>query len=170
VLADPVTHVGVHGTGAESGSGVVGVGGGNGAGLFGIGTGSGAGVIGNGGSGGGDGVTGEAAKGRGVHGRATAAQGVGVLAENTAGGIALKASGPAVFSRSGILTVAARSSKVTKTRVALTAGSLVLATLQQDVPGVWVRSPVPNVAGHSFTMHLSKAVPVKTKIAWFVVN
>jgi len=38
------------------------------------------------------------------------------------------------------------------------------------VPGVWVRSAVPSVAGHSFTVHLSKASPVRVKIAWFVVN
>lgn len=161
---------GVVGNGGTSGgSGVVGSGRGNGVGVTGIGAGPGAGVSGIGGPGG-DGVTGEATKGRGVHGTASAAQGIGVLAENTGGGTALKANGRAVFSRSGILTVAAGSSKVTKTGVALTSGSLVLATLQQDVAGVWVRSAVPNVAGHSFTVHLSKATPVKTKIAWFVVN
>jgi hypothetical protein len=173
---------GVEGFGVGGGSGVVGTGGTNGGtgvvgtgrgtagtGVFGLGNGSGAGVTGVGGSSG-DGVTGESAKGRAVHGRATAAQGIGVLAENTGGGTALQASGRTVFSRSGILTVAAGSSKVTKTGVVLTAGSLVLATLQQDVPGVWVRSAVPNVAGHSFTVHLSKAVPARTRIAWFVVN
>jgi len=163
---------GVVGTGGTNGgTGVVGVGRGTaGTGVIGISTGSAAGVTGFSGSGSSDGVIGESAKGRAVHGRASAAQGIGVLAENTGGGTALQASGRAVFSRSGILTVAARASKVTKTGVALTAGSLVLATLQQDVPGVWVRSAVPNVAGHSFTVHLSKAVPAKTKIAWFVVN
>jgi hypothetical protein len=174
---------GVEGFGVGAGSGVVGNGGTNGGtgvigsargtdgtGVVGFGTGSGAGVTGFGGSGAGDGVIGGSAKGRGVHGRATAAQGIGVLAENTGGGTALQASGRTVFSRSGILTVAAGQSKVTKTGVALTAGSLVLATLQQDVAGVWVRSAVPSVAGHSFTVHLSKAVPAKTKIAWFVVN
>ncbi len=101
---------------------------------------------------------------------ATAALGVGVLAENTAGGTALKATGRVVFSRSGVLTVAAGSSKVTRSGVALTAASLVLATLQQDVPGVWVRSAVPNVTARSFTVHLSKAVSARTKVAWFVVN
>jgi len=69
-----------------------------------------------------------------------------------------------------VITVAAGSSKVTKTGVALTAASLVLATLHQDVPGVWVRSAVPDSAGSSFTVHLNKAAPASTKIAWFVVN
>ncbi len=91
-------------------------------------------------------------------------------AENTAGGTALQATGPAVFSRSGLLTVAAGSSSATRTGVALTTASLVLATLQQDRAGVWVRSAVPNVAGSSFTIHLNKAVAASTTVAWFVVN
>jgi hypothetical protein len=98
------------------------------------------------------------------------AKGVGVLAESSAGGTALKATGRVVFSRSGVLTIAAGSSTVTKTGVALTAASMVLATLQQDVAGVWVRSAVPSVTAKSFTVHLSKAVSAKTKVAWFVVN
>jgi hypothetical protein len=68
------------------------------------------------------------------------------------------------------LTVGAGKSSVTRTGVALSAASLVLATLQQDRAGVWVRSAVPNVAGSSFTVHLSKAVPASTKVAWFMVN
>ena len=66
--------------------------------------------------------------------------------------------------------MAAGTSKATQTGVALTAASLVLATVQQDAAGVWVRSAVPNVAGSSFTIHLSKAVTASTKVAWFVVN
>jgi hypothetical protein len=133
------------------------------------GTGNGIGVSGLG-RGSGDGVLGTAVAGSGVHGRATVAAGVGVRAENTAGGAALQATGPAVFSRSGLLTVAAGSSSATRTGVALTAASLVLATLQQDRAGVWVRSAVPNVAGSSFTIHLSTAVAASTTVAWFVVN
>ena len=69
-----------------------------------------------------------------------------------------------------MLTVASGPSKVTKTGVTLTAASLVLATLRQDVAGVWVRSAVPNVAGSSFTVHLNTAVTASTKVAWFVAN
>ncbi len=54
--------------------------------------------------------------------------------------------------------------------MALTAASLVLATLQQDKAGVWVRSAVPNIAGSSVTVHLSKAVTASIKVAWFVIN
>lgn len=48
--------------------------------------------------------------------------------------------------------------------------SLVLATLQQSVSGVSVLAAVPNVAGRSFTLHLSKSVAASAKVAWFVVN
>lgn len=52
----------------------------------------------------------------------------------------------------------------------LTAQSLILATLQQHVAGVYVQSAVPNTAGSSFTIHLNKTVAAKTKVAWFIVN
>jgi hypothetical protein len=29
---------------------------------------------------------------------------------------------------------------------------------------------MPNVAGSSFTIHLNKAVPANTMVAWFIVN
>jgi hypothetical protein len=58
----------------------------------------------------------------------------------------------------------------TRRRVTLNWASLVLATLQQDHPDVWVRSAVPNVAGRSFTIRLTKAVPVNAKVAWFIIN
>jgi hypothetical protein len=93
-----------------------------------------------------------------------------VRAENTGGGVALYASGPAFFSRSGVLTVSAGTSKVTRTGVPLTGASLVLATLQQDAAGVWIRSAVPNVAGNSFTVHLNKTAAASITVAWFVVN
>jgi len=187
---------GVAGTGGSNGSaGVQGVGGGsNGAGVVGYGKGLGDGVFGAGfvntaatgvagtgggsngtgvqgsGAGAGDGVFGVSPAGNGVLGRSLGASGIGVLAENTGGGIALYANGPAWFTRSGVLTVGAGASKVTKTGVPLTGASLVLATLQQDVAGVWIRSAVPNVAGSSFTVHLNKAVTASITVAWFLVN
>jgi hypothetical protein len=151
---------GVVGQGSGAGQGLLGIGGSGGEGVRGVGGGSANGVTGIGG------ITG----GNGVDGRAVSAAGAGVLAENTAGGNALRVAGPAAFSRSGILTVAAGSSSATKTGVPLTSASLVLATLQQNLAGVYVRSAVPNVAGSSFTIHLSKAVTVSTRVAWFVVN
>jgi hypothetical protein len=178
---------GVSGTGGDAGgAGVSGIGarggpGKGGPGIIGFGTGGNPGVIGEtsgpnsngvegGGAGKGDGVLGFATVGNGVHGQVVDPKGVGVLAENTAGGTALQATGPTIFSRSGVLTVGAGKSAVTKTGVSLTAASLVLATLQQNRTRVWVRSAVPNVAGSSFTIHLNKAVTASTKVAWFIVN
>jgi hypothetical protein len=105
--------------------------------------------------------------GSGVGVRGECAAGLGVLA---IGAVALEVHGPAVFSRSGVVTIAAGKSSATQTGVALTTSSLVLATLQQDRSGVWVRSAVPNVTGSSFTVHLSKAAPARTHVAWMVVN
>jgi hypothetical protein len=117
----------------------------------------------------GDGVGGTSASGNGVHGVSGAA-GIGVLAENSGGGTALKVSGKAAFSRSGVVTVGAGKASATKTGVALASASFVLATLQEDHAGVWVRSVVPNVAARSFTVHLSEAAPARTRVAWFVIN
>ena len=116
-----------------------------------------------------DGVLGQTSTGNGVRGIVTAAGGVAVFADNPFG-TALKATGRTVFSQSGILTVSAGSSRVTKTGVMLTTSSLVLATLQQNVPGVYVQSAVPNVSGSSFTVHLNKTAPARIKVAWFVIN
>ena len=46
--------------------------------------------------------------------------------------------------------------------------SMVLATLQQDLDGIWVRSAVPDPEGSKFTIHLNKAAPKHVKVAWFV--
>ena len=168
---------GVHGF-STSGNGVFGASG-TGVGVSGTCAGGlGVGVTGNGGdtgvrgTGGSFGVQGSTITGAGfgVTGVATAATGVGVVAENSGGGNALLVSGKAAFSRSGVLTVAAGKSSATQTGVALTKASLLLATLQQDRAGVWVRSAVPKVTANSFTVHLSKPVPARTTVAWFVVN
>jgi len=133
--------------GAGGGAGVVGSALGNGSGVVGIGAGSGAGVEGIGSAG-----------------------GVGVLAESNPGGTALKATRPGRLQQERRAYGGGRIVQGHQTGVALTPASLVLATLQQDVPGVWVRSAVPNVTAKSFTVHLSKAVSAKTKVAWFVLN
>ena len=59
---------------------------------------------------------------------------------------------------------------MTKTGVALTAESLVLATLHENRAGVFIQSAVPDIAASSFTVHLNKSVTADTKVAWFIVN
>ena len=95
--------------------------------------------------------------------------GTGVFA-NTNTGTALKVVGPAVFSRSGALTIPAGSSSGIVTGVPLTGSSLVLALVQQKRGRVSVRAAVPDVASSSFTVHLNAKPQVDVKVAWFVVN
>ena len=126
-------------------------------------SGGGAGVAGA--SGTGVAVLGDSPNGTGVSGES--ANGTGVSAT---GQTALRVAGPAVFDRSGRLTISAGKASATQTGIFLTAASLVLATVQQNLSGVYVRAAVPNVAGDSFTVYLSKAPSVSAKVAWFVVN
>jgi hypothetical protein len=105
----------------------------------------------------------------GVHGVCTP-PGVGVLAENGGGGQALQVKGVAAFSRSGVLTVSASKSEVSR-GLSLTSASFVLATIQANVTDLYVRGVTITTGSHgSFTIHLSKEVTTKTKVAWLAVN
>jgi hypothetical protein len=153
--------IGVYGSQAGSGWGVYGTS------VFGIGVnaagGSGIGVASSG-------ATGVYAVGTtGVHGIASSAAGMGVLAENTAG-VALKVNGVAAFSRSGVATVSAGRSTVSKS-LPLSSASFVLATIQGNVTGLTVQG-VTIVTGSpgTFTIHLNKTVAANTKVAWLVVH
>jgi len=154
--------IGVYGSQAGAGWGVYGTSE-TGNGVYGTAT-SGVGVAGNSTTGvHGTGTT-------GVHGFATSRPGVGVLAENDSGGQALKVKGIAAFSRSGVATVAAGRSAVSH-RLPLTSASFVLATIQGNIKDLYVRGVTITAGAHgSFTIHLSKAVAAKTKVAWLVVN
>ncbi len=50
----------------------------------------------------------------------------------------------------------------------MSSSSLILATAQQKVRGLWVQSAVPGSG--SFTINLSKAPTATIKVAWFVIN
>jgi hypothetical protein len=97
--------------------------------------------------------------------------GTGVKAESGSGN-ALEVLGVAIFVRSGVVTIAAGATSATHAGVTLSSTSLVLANLQNSLPGVYVEAVVPTVSGHSFEVFLSAKVPAgKTaKVAWFVVN
>jgi hypothetical protein len=146
---------GVHGlTVSKPDSAVLGEHGGGGPGVTGVTSGAAAAVHGKN-SGSGAGLLGESRSGTGV---------------SAAGKTALNVAGPAVFSRSGKLTIKAGGTSGTKTGVTLTAASLVLATPQNDVSGAAIRSAVPDVKTGSFTVHLAKPVAQSVTIAWFIVN
>jgi hypothetical protein len=162
-LADPHSGIGVFGTGSSVGMQGVAGSATNSDGVHGIADGSGTGVV---GIGGGPAIT----LGNGVRGVTSGTTGAGVIAEHINGGAGLRVLGAAEFSRSGTLTIKAGAATATMTGVPLTSASLILATLQQKVPGVYVQSAVPDVSKSSFTIHLSKATPAVTTVAWFIVN
>jgi hypothetical protein len=118
----------------------------------------------------GHGVYGQATTGKAVRGAATAAGGVGVRAEAPLTGTALQVSGKAIFSRSGKVAIAAGRSYVTKTAIPLSSSSLVLAVLQTNRSGIYVRAAVVNPATSSFTIYLNTAVRATTYVAWFVLG
>jgi hypothetical protein len=187
-------HNGVYGhTNNADGSGVYGQNNGTGYGVAGRAS-SGTGVLGDGivgmysqgsitgiravSTGAGDGVDGQAnnsccsavyglndGSGNGVAGRADT--GTGVLAAST-NGVALKVSGRAKFSRSGIVTVAAGSSSAVVVLPRVTTSSMVLATAQ-EASGVAVKAAVP--ANGKFTIYLTGNAPSGgLAVAYFILN
>ncbi len=149
-------------------NGVQGVGGNGGTGVFGTHTGgTGIGVWGQTG-GTGSAVYGEAtANGIGVFGDST--NGTGVQARSTTGP-ALNVLGRAQFSLSGIAVVKADRASVTVSNVALTNSSLVLALIQGNVQGTWVRGVVLDIVGDKLTIRLNKVVSNAAFVGWFVVD
>jgi hypothetical protein len=161
------TGYGVSGRAAAGGTGVFGQGGENGVlatgGTFGVfASGTDYGVY-------------ASAPNHGVYGAATTNAGAGVEAQaNSASGIALRVSGKAQFSRSGTAAITGTTttpkSSVVISNVALSGKSLVLATAQKNVAGVWVEAAVPNVSAKTVTIYLNKTVTVSYPVAWFIVE
>jgi hypothetical protein len=92
-----------------------------------------------------------------------------VMADASKGGTGLQVKGPAKFSASGLAVFA--KGQATKTISAtIRETSLVLATAQGDLSGVWVQSVHRQVANRRFVIRLNKAAPAELKVGWFVVN
>ncbi len=117
------------------------------------------------------GVAGRASGGTGTLGDSANGTGVWASSQNAT---ALKVSGKAQFSRSGVATVAGTSAapkKSVKVSLPITAKSMMTAMLQKYVPGVSVVAAVPNVAGGYFTIYLNKSVTTSAgPIAWIVTE
>jgi hypothetical protein len=190
------TSNGVHGVCDVTGSGVWGesvdAGSGAGNGVYGSTDSAGAsGVYGHN-AGTGYGVAGRAESGTGTLGDSTT--GVGVAASSqqgtalaattafgtagsfteTGGGTALDVVGPAVFNRSGLVTIKAPAKSATvAVPGGLAASSLVLALLQNAVPGVIVANAVPNASTGKVKINLNNVPPSTSptaKVAWFVIG
>jgi len=161
VWGDSSTGTGVYGnTYAEGQNGVYGhASNATGSGVYGQNDGAGYGVAGR--AGGGIGALGDSANG------------IGVWASSQ-NATALKVSGKAQFSRSGVATVAgtpAAPKNSVRVSLPLTAKSMMTATLQKYVAGVSVVAAVPNVTGGYFTIYLNKAVTTSVSpIAWIVTE
>ncbi|MEA2621698.1 MAG: hypothetical protein QOH61_608 [Chloroflexota bacterium] len=95
--------------------------------------------------------------------------GVAVFASCT-GGFALETVGPIVSDRSGRFHVATGKSSFTISGHRVTADSLVLATVQGYVAGVWVVAATVNVGTQKFTVRLNKPAPRALTVGWFLVN
>ena len=103
--------------------------------------------------------------------------GVGIWAQAVLpGSTALRADGPSefngitTFSRSGAVTVPRGSKSVTLTGVPLTAGTAILATLQNRVTGLFLHAVQTDVAKGSFTIFLNTAPDREVKIGWLALG
>jgi hypothetical protein len=103
--------------------------------------------------------------------------GVGVWAQAVApGSSALRADGPSEFngvtkfSRSGVTRVRRGSRSVRVADVALTADTVILATLQNRQNGIYLHAVETNAAENSFTIFLSGAPERDVRIGWFALG
>jgi hypothetical protein len=78
--------------------------------------------------------------------------------------------GVASFSRSGIVIVPLGASSATVRGVELTGNSFVVATLQENFPGLFVRAAVPSAAARSIAVYLNRGAPQAARVAWFVLD
>jgi hypothetical protein len=76
------------------------------------------------------------------------------------------------FARSGVVSIPGGQTTVTETGVSLSSTSVVLATIQTVIRGLYIEAVVPDVATSSFEIFLSQRVPPgKTvTVGWFIVN
>ena len=90
--------------------------------------------------------------------------GIGVYARAGSNSqLALRVQGRAKFSRSGRVSIRNASKTVTVSGISAS-GTLVVATAQTDLAGVYVRSVVP--ANGSFKIHLSKKPSKSVSVGW----
>lgn len=108
--------------------------------------------------------------GDGVALKGKAKNGVGVWAEAT-GGHGLHVVGRAVFTnRSGKTTFSSGQAARTITSQYVGGDVMVLATIQGNVAGTWVRGVSLDVPNQRFTIRLNKAAPAQLVVGWFIVN
>ena len=112
------------------------------------------------------------ANGEGIGVRGVTRNGIALQGEALEpGGYGLEVKGRAVFNRSGKTTIAAGDSTKTISTNPITAASIVVATVQGNPAGVWVRSVAVSDPNNNFTIRLNKAAPAGgVVVGYFVVN
>jgi hypothetical protein len=107
--------------------------------------------------------------GVGVRGHATSGTAIGVWASSASvTQTALQVTGKVKLSRSGRVSVGSTSTSRKVTMVGVTSSSYVVATMQTNVSGLYVRAVVPTTG--SFTIYLSKAPGKTVYVGYVVVN
>lgn len=86
------------------------------------------------------------------------------------GGYGLYVIGPAVFNRSGRTILNAGQSSKSISGHSIAAATIVVATIQGDVSGTWVRSVSLDTKRSKFTIRLNKRAPKRLVVGWFIVN
>jgi len=117
----------------------------------------------------GDTTVGGTGGGVGIAVQGRAGNGIGVHASAT-GGYALQCEGRTVFSRSGKVAFTAGQSARTVPVTQIEPDSIVLATIQGNIAGTWVRGVTTSPANDTFTIRLNKPAPSTFKVGWFIVN
>src|SRR5579872_2904997 len=92
-----------------------------------------------------------------------------VTAPSVAGGT-LNVTGSATFSRSGIAKISVGKTSVTVPKVTMDTASMVLATVQGHVSGIWLAGVTKSVTASTVTIFLSKAPAAPVSVAWFVID
>jgi hypothetical protein len=106
--------------------------------------------------------------GWGVYGYSEVADGIGVFADSLAPAFALRVNGKAHFSRSGRVLVGKTKTSVRVSMAGVTSASMILATIQANKIGLYVRGVV--AATNKFTIYLSKAPGATIRIAYLVLD
>jgi hypothetical protein len=106
--------------------------------------------------------------GWGVLGFSDVANGIGVVAEAAAPARALVVNGKAHFSRSGKVSVGRTRSSVSLSMAGVTSASMVIATVQANKIGLYVKGAVATT--NKITIYLSKKPPATVRVAFIVLD
>jgi hypothetical protein len=92
------------------------------------------------------------------------------LRAHATGGYALQAEGVIVFDRAGSISFAKGQVSKTVSMFMNRGDTLVVATIQGDVAGTWVRGVVVSVPQQHFVIKLNRAAPKALRVGYFVIN